>query len=312
VARTAEIEGPSGSKLVQGFDDYGQRVGQGEQGYVDPVQINQGNKITIAKPMSGASFPIGMSPSEQDASGARWAAHELAKQRLDFEMNGSGEGGPSQAGFIKQFGKPQAGYRWKPDGSMEAIPGGPADIKAGINGAKDAARAEAGRAQAGVVLDTVKEAKDLVGMSTAGYGSWLSAMPSTDARNLAAKLTTIKANLGFDRLQQMREQSPTGGALGQVAVQELVALQATVASLDQGQTPKQLQAALDKIEKHYNNWQKTLSGGGGAEGSWDNKPKPAGQAFDTKPPAHQYKGKRMTGPDGKRYQSDGLIWKEVQ
>lgn len=39
--------------------------------------------------------------------------------------------------------------------------------------------------------------------------------------------------------------------------------------------------------------------------------KPA-QTFDAKPPAQQFKGKSMTGPDGKRYQSDGMIWKEVK
>lgn len=40
------------------------------------------------------------------------------------------DGGISQAGFNKQFGKPPVGFRWKNDGSMEAIPGGPADQKA--------------------------------------------------------------------------------------------------------------------------------------------------------------------------------------
>jgi hypothetical protein len=45
------------------------------------------------------------------------------------QMTGS-DGGISQAGFNKQFGKPPAGFRWKNDGSMEAIPGGPADQKA--------------------------------------------------------------------------------------------------------------------------------------------------------------------------------------
>ena len=37
-----------------------------------------------------------------------------------------------------------------------------------------------------------------------------------------------------------------------------------------------------------------------------------GQAFDSKPPAQQFKGKFATFPDGKRYRSDGMIWKEVQ
>lgn len=42
-----------------------------------------------------------------------------------------------------------------------------------------------------------------------------------------------------------------------------------------------------------------------------NKPKPV-QTFDSKPPAQNYKGKTATGPDGRRYQSDGMIWKEVK
>jgi hypothetical protein len=65
----------------------------------------------------------------------------------------------------------------------------------------------------------------------------------------------------------MRDASPTGGALGQVAVQELVALQSTVASLDAAQSPKQLREALDKIERHYTKWRETVrkSGGQGQE-----------------------------------------------
>lgn len=155
-------------------------------------------------------------------------------------------------------GKPPAGYRFNAAGNLEAIPGGPADIKAGEAGDKRAKQKESYIAQAKNMLGTIKEAKNLVGYSTAGLGGTMRALPMTRARDLDAKLTTIKANLGFDRLQQMRDSSPTGGALGQVAVQELTALQATVASLDQLQSPEQLKQALDKIETHYSNWQKTL------------------------------------------------------
>ena len=49
----------------------------------------------------------------------------------------------------------------------------------------------------------------------------------------------------------------------------------------------------------------------GAEPSTAAKPI-TGKTFDTKPPAQQFKGKTATGPDGKRYKSDGMIWKEVQ
>ena len=67
VARTADIEGPNGSKLVQGFDEYGQRGGQGEQGYVAPQLIDTGDRKLWAKPDAGQSFQMGMSPSNQIA-----------------------------------------------------------------------------------------------------------------------------------------------------------------------------------------------------------------------------------------------------
>ena len=114
------------------------------------------------------------------------------------------------------------------------------------------------------IINEVKEAKDKVSGFTAGLGSYLSVLPLTEAKDLSKRLTTIKANLGFDRLQQMRDASPTGGALGQVAVQELVALQSTIASLDQDQSPAQLRQALDKIETSYANWRNIVRQAGKA------------------------------------------------
>ena len=64
-------------------------------------------------------------------------------------------------------------------------------------------------------------------------------------------LTTIKANIGFDKLQRMRDESPTGGALGQVAIQELVALQSSIAPLDPKQGPTELTANLEYILETY-------------------------------------------------------------
>lgn len=94
--------------------------------------------------------------------------------------------------------------------------------------------------------------------TTGIVGSISKAVPGTPAYDLGQTLLTIKANLGFDRLQAMREASPTGGALGQVAVQELQALQATVASLEQLQSEPQLRSALRKIQAHYTNWKEAV------------------------------------------------------
>ena len=126
---------------------------------------------------------------------------------------------------------------------------------------KKAAAQEMAVNHASKVIADVQEANGLVGGMTTGLvGKGQSFVPGTDAFNLNQRLLTIKANLGFDRLQQMRDASPTGGALGQVAVQELNALQSTVGSLEIGQDRKELEKNLNKIEHHYSNWIRTTQG----------------------------------------------------
>lgn len=105
-------------------------------------------------------------------------------------------------------------------------------------------------AKSDIVINTIAEAKSMIGSTTAGFGgAVLSNLPGTAARDLRSKIDTLKANAGFAELQAMRDNSPTGGALGQVAVQELAMLQATITSLEQAQTPEQLSKALDTYEK---------------------------------------------------------------
>ena len=115
--------------------------------------------------------------------------------------------------------------------------------------------------QAKTVLNKVDEAINKVGGFTAGFGGLLANVPGTKARNLQADIDTIKANLGFQQLQAMREASPTGGALGQVTERELGFLQSTVASLDQLQSPDELRKALGQIKVHYNNWLDAINKG---------------------------------------------------
>ena len=106
---------------------------------------------------------------------------------------------------------------------------------------------------------TIDEADKLITEITSGLvGKYAAKVPGTDAYNLQEKLKTIQANLGFAELQAMRDSSPTGGALGQVAVKEIEFLQSTIASLDQGQSPKQLKAGLKKIKDSYSRLKKAL------------------------------------------------------
>lgn len=74
---------------------------------------------------------------------------------------------------------------------------------------------------------------------------------STEATDLAVLLDPIRANVAFDRLQQMREASKTGGALGNVSNVELAQLQASAGSLAQRASPEILIKNLMKIEEVY-------------------------------------------------------------
>lgn len=84
--------------------------------------------------------------------------------------------------------------------------------------------------------------------NTGTVGSLLSAVPGSPQYDLAQNLQTIKANVGFDTLQNMRANSPTGGALGQISNMEEQLLQAVNGSLEQGQTKDQLKANLSRIK----------------------------------------------------------------
>lgn len=86
------------------------------------------------------------------------------------------------------------------------------------------------------------------GWTTGFMGSSTSAIPGTPAHDLYNTLNTIKSNLGFDKLQAMRDASPTGGALGQVSEMENTLLQSVNGSLAQSQTKEQFIDNLNKIK----------------------------------------------------------------
>lgn len=104
-----------------------------------------------------------------------------------------------------------------------------------------------------IILDKIAKVRERLRndrlVSDAGVtGLAGSYVPGTDAYALGTDLATIRANLGFEELQAMRDASPTGGALGQVAVQELDYLQSVKGKLDQGLGGQDLLSNLDDLE----------------------------------------------------------------
>ena len=84
---------------------------------------------------------------------------------------------------------------------------------------------------------------------SAGAMGWSSGIPLTPAKELAAELQEIAANIGFDALAEMRANSPTGGALGNVANYEIQNLQSTLGTLDQAREPEKIVETLTRIKQ---------------------------------------------------------------
>lgn len=94
----------------------------------------------------------------------------------------------------------------------------------------------------------INEAIKLAGPMTTGFASYLKAFP-TEARKLEGLIKSIGSTIGFDALTDMRQNSPTGGALGNVSDYENKALQARIATLDQGMREGDLKEALTKVKE---------------------------------------------------------------
>ena len=109
------------------------------------------------------------------------------------------------------------------------------------------------------VLGTIDKALGLTDEYwSVGYDLISIAPFPTDTREMAGYVKTLQANLAFDRLQDMRDISKTGGALGQVSNIELGLLQSSVAALDPGS--KNFAEQLATIRRQYENFRESLLG----------------------------------------------------
>lgn len=214
-------------------------------------------------------------------------------------------------------------------------------------------RRDAAIAEANTIISRVDDALDKVGMLTTGLpGAVAGRVPGTTAYDLRAAVQTIQANLGFEKINAMREMSPTGGALGNVTERELAFLQSAVANLDASQSEAQLVQNLQDVRQRYANVIQLMqaanqmeggggaqqgipqgiqqpgpaeaptfgpqggalpaSQGGGATGGWD-QPTPQQQSFSAMPPARNFPGAEVTDQQtGTRWRSDGKRWMRIK
>lgn len=152
------------------------------------------------------------------------------------------------------------------------VPGSPAAIEAAQAADKARMRNEAMVKTAEIVTGKIQEARDILNQSSAlnpatGFGAETAAgVGGTNAANMKAATDTIVASIAFDKLQAMRESSPTGGALGAVSDTEMGLLSAAIASLSQTQSPEQFAKHLDDVERIYGDVMKKFAAYPGAGG----------------------------------------------
>lgn len=186
-----------------------------------------------------------------DVRTAQWYASATPEQREAFDRaTGKGAMTPYQSAQLEIAQSKEQRDAEKATAEKEAVARAQ---QTAISGAEESYR---------LVSEAVDRAVNLTSATSAGLGSLLDKLPLTDARALANEINTIKANLGFDRLRQMREESKTGAGVGQVAVKELERLESAVAGLDTGLSAPRLREQLARVRTHYKKW---LDIRGGAE-----------------------------------------------
>lgn len=206
--------------------------------------------------------------------------------------------------YIPQFGP--AGIQFAP------APGSPEAQKVTETAEKKVKQLTSAYNKSDVITSNINEALKYVNPKTTGsVGQATRALPfsgSSDAARLAGYIDTIKANIGFDQLQKMRTESPTGGALGQVAVKELDFLQAALGNLNPDLPDDMVKQQLNKVLTHYNNFMAELEKEMQAVKA--KVPQPAGQPQAPQSP-QATGGKRVT-VDGKTFEQLGPNqWREV-
>lgn len=94
-----------------------------------------------------------------------------------------------------------------------------------------------------------KAVKQVTTSATGLTGQAFQNVWGSDSANLKATLNTIGADSAFTSLQEMRDNSPTGGALGQVTERELDLLRDALVAISQSQSPEMLKENLETYKQ---------------------------------------------------------------
>lgn len=193
----------------------------------------------VSTPSGGKYYPPAMTPAQQATDTREQQRLQMERERLNLAKTQAEEG------------KVPVGYKKTTSGELEAIKGGPADIKSQAQFAQDTTAYNSATSSMDRLAAAANEVLNHPGLAGAvGLRGVLPNVPGTAAANAAAQLATLKSQVGFSVLQDMRNASKTGGALGNVSNEEGKRLESNLAALDRAQSLEQFQASLKKIVQY--------------------------------------------------------------
>jgi hypothetical protein len=214
-----------------------------------------GNPVLIQLGKDGSAIRTPLPEGVQLSTGIE--RHDLG-DRVIFRDRRSGE----VVGTEMKGGSPSADQMPTGDGGLQAIPGSTLDVER-TTAAQEAERRRIGRQseiqRAGqTVLRSVNRGLEYLPQLTQGEGiigsnarAAKSGVRGTPEYNLKLQVADMLSNVGLDRLQQMRDNSPTGGALGQVPIQQQQRLEQVLGSFDLSQDPAIIEENLKQVNNIY-------------------------------------------------------------
>jgi hypothetical protein len=259
--------------LIEGAQ---QRIAMREQGRQEAAQrgqtlqwlASQGRDDLVAAVTAGLpvtdAMNIALMPAQAPEQTSAMQNYEFllaqgVEPQAAIEQAFGGNGVTVQMPGQPMIGPIPADYQaiMKEDGTYEfvAIPGSRAYEERQAAQAAEQATGQAKLTAGQIVLDEISRIKSLTesGAAITGLvGSIASAVPGTPAHDVKGMINTIKANIGFDQLNAMRKQSPTGAALGNVTVVELQFLQSVLGDLEQSRSKEAFLYNLNRLENVYN------------------------------------------------------------
>lgn len=199
-----------------------------------------------------------------------------------------------------------SGFRMTPEGTLEAIPGGPTTTNLSP---KEMQQREAKFPQATLAVKsfeakTTELEKDLIALrdhpglaSITGIAAGRAPGITKEGRAAQALYDKILARGGFKELQDMRAASPTGGALGNISNQEGTQLRQSFAAIDRVQDAADVQKAIDTAITDLQGSKTRIREA--FDMTYEYKGIPAGDNTPKPPPPPGAGGNTVTIPSGK-------------